>query len=552
MSEETPETLLKSALERIVYFEARSTQLSNDVERSRGEIERLKAELARAAQREIELKRSFAELEVRVACAEAERDEATLLSNALRRERADLVANIVDASRIHGSEVVDGFDLAQFIAQLRSEVLRTRADTDAAADAARGGAARGCDGPAVSRPQEPVSAEGDPATRMARELKATGRLSVSEADVNGLSDGAAFPVAGGETLFGFSVRELASKDAPARSRAAERLAALGQKAAAPALVSALHSELDPSTQVALLKALAVLGAPTAVPAVRPLLAARPAEVRIAALKTLLALEPAAAGPHLAAATSDPDPAVRRRASLLALSLPGRAALELGSTAIRDADPAVRALAALVLGASHAEVVRPLLLEALRDADAKVRRSASQALSNLLGHDVTPVGLTDAHRRREVRRLKDLEPVPLAHRRPRLAQSVAPPRSTAPIATTASSRVEERAQQELEAAPLPVRPARPAALTPRRVPEASLEAAARPLSAPARVAVVEREASTPGLDGRLLGELRASLRGKSLPDLAQAVETSQDEVMRGLGALLSRGAVVRRGLKYFVA
>jgi hypothetical protein len=35
LSDERPESLLKRALEKIVYFEARSTQLSNDFDRAR-------------------------------------------------------------------------------------------------------------------------------------------------------------------------------------------------------------------------------------------------------------------------------------------------------------------------------------------------------------------------------------------------------------------------------------------------------------------------------------------------------------------------------------
>jgi len=58
--------------------------------------------------------------------------------------------------------------------------------------------------------------------------------------------------------------------------------------------------------------------------------------------------------------------------------------------------------------------------------------------------------------------------------------------------------------------------------------------------------------TTELDDRLMVELRASLRGKSLPDLSEAAGTAPDDVMRALSGLLSKGAVVRRGLKYFVA
>src|SRR5687768_9666471 len=102
--DERPDALLKSALEKIVYFEARSEQLVNDLKASRAEVERLKHDLGGAAQREIELRRKIAELEVRANRAHAEREELTRLNEALRAERADLLGKVLEASRIHGSD----------------------------------------------------------------------------------------------------------------------------------------------------------------------------------------------------------------------------------------------------------------------------------------------------------------------------------------------------------------------------------------------------------------------------------------------------------------
>ena len=128
MSDEKPEALLKSALEKIVYFEARASQLTNDAGASRDELERTKTELAAASQREIELRRVIAELEVRATRAHAEREEMARLVDALRRERAELIGKMLDASRIHGvdQEGIDGLDLSQFISQLRQEMLPQR------------------------------------------------------------------------------------------------------------------------------------------------------------------------------------------------------------------------------------------------------------------------------------------------------------------------------------------------------------------------------------------------------------------------------------------
>ena len=87
MSDERPEALLKSALEKIIYFEARSEQLSTDLRGSRDESERLRRELAAAAQREIALRGQVAELEVTVARSTCEREEQARVNEALRRER---------------------------------------------------------------------------------------------------------------------------------------------------------------------------------------------------------------------------------------------------------------------------------------------------------------------------------------------------------------------------------------------------------------------------------------------------------------------------------
>ena len=51
---------------------------------------------------------------------------------------------------------------------------------------------------------------------------------------------------------------------------------------------------------------------------------------------------------------------------------------------------------------------------------------------------------------------------------------------------------------------------------------------------------------------ILRELRAAIRGRPLHELSSGLNASQDAVMRACGELLSQGAIVRRGLKYFVA
>ena len=562
MSDEKPEVLLKSALEKILYFEARSSQLVNDADTSKSELERLKSDLAAASQREIELRRVIAELEVRATRAHAEREEMARVADALRRERAELVGKMLEASRIHGADRdIGDFDLSQFIAQLRAEVLVQRGD-------AKGAVLIGAPPPS-----------GDSIANVATELKAQGRLTVSHRDLESLTGAKEFPGRSEETLFGFSVRELSAPDASARVRAAERLLALRHPAAAPALATALHGEHEPQVQVALLGALSALAKAEAVPVVAPLLTSASPEVRIAALKALLTLDAAAAAPHLAAATKDPDKAVRRRASLLALGLSGAQALELGTQAIRDTDADVRALAALVLGASNAETARPLLTEAMRDADVRVRRAASQSLSRLLGQDVTSlVALDDASRRREVRRLASVPVRPVSsitlkpspglsepvEDRPAKQTALAPTSSLSPAGVKApggddvgGNRVGERAVQAVAApvvtsavGPSSTSSDRPVASAPA-IP--SVAAAVAAGAAHTRVAVIEQPVTTnPALPSALMDQLRATIRGCTLQDLASGTGASMDDTMRACGALISDGQVVRRGHKYFVA
>ena len=523
MGEDRPDALLKSALEKIVYFEARSEQLKSDLSQARAEIERQQAELAQAAQREIELRRQTAALEVRLARADSEREQLVRANDALRRERATLVGKLLDASRIHASdqpasEALD-FDFAGFISELRNMALAGAPAPALLSQAVPEPPRAKVVVLAQAQPQEAVGEDASPVARQAERMLSEGRLRVSDGDLEELSAPPPFratplrepqPVARSEeTLFGFSVRELSAPDASARIRAAERLRAMRNVASGPPLASALQNEQEPSVKVALLTAFAEVASAEAAPVLAPLLEAREPEVRVAALKTLMQLDPGQAGPHLSAAMKDPDRAVRRRASLLALGLKGDAALALGGQAICDEDSEVRGLAALVLGASGGEQARDMLLGALRDPDRKVRSAAAQSLSRLLGQDVsTVVSLDDAQRRREVRRLaalplRQVSPLAAAPASIHVAAMVPPPRMSAPPRT--------------------------ASLTPRA-----------PLEVPESLCT------------SLISEIRAALRGKTTPDLVSVSGTTAVAVEKACELLVARGLVVRRGLKYFAA
>lgn len=614
MSDERPDALLKSALEKIVYFEARADQLHHELEAARQEGERFKRELSETGQREIVLRRQLAELEVRFNRAQAERDELSRVNQALRDERTQLMGKMLDASRIRASgqtrddEDDDiGIDLASFISQLRSEVMNR---PEAAAKVEAPGAARSANAPVASkqlseRPPPPVPDEDEPlfspgapgfalavavaprvaavvaaspVVQQAQRLYSEGRLGVSPQQLAELSGHVGPSGSADETLFGFSVRELSAADPAARVRAAERLKALAQPAAAPALATALHAERDPSVQVALIQAFAGLCREQGASVVSPLLDSPVAEVRIAALKALLTLAPDDAAPHLAQAMKDPDRAVRRRASLLALGLEGDAARRLGEEAIHDADPEVRSLAALALGAANGEDARKLLLDALLDSEFRVRKAAAQSLSRILGQEVLAVvGLDEPQRRREVRRLATLpsrpvraslapppaprrapvEPAPEVSSTPPAVsvKAVAPaPAPAAPVAASASA-----------AAPAPAAPATLARSVPASAPERSGSArvalavmGSRPAPAAAPASEPSAPAARPGpspletLCASFMQDIRAAIRGRSLGELTAALAAPVELAQEALTLLLARGAVIRRGHKYFAA
>ncbi|NRD44641.1 HEAT repeat domain-containing protein [Corallococcus exiguus] len=678
MSDERPDALLKSALEKIVYFEARAQQLHGELASTRDEVSHLKEDLSERHQRELDLRREVASMEVKSARAQAEREELSRLNHALRLERDQLMAKLLDASRIHSSgqsramasddDDELGFDLASFISQLRSEVI-LRGDVPAMRAPFNGPAVplKSSDpsvpwaerpAPAIPSRASTVSSAAaesglSPVAREAQRLQSEGRLRVSPEQMAELSGHTGSTT--DETLFGFSVRELSAADAAARVRAAERLKALAHPAAAPALAAALHAETDATAQVALVQAFAGLCREEGASVVSPLLSSPVPEVRIAALKALLVLAPKDAAPHLAQAMKDSDRSVRRRASLLALGLEGETARRLGEDAIHDTDPEVRALAALALGAGRGENARTLLLGALDDGEARVRKAAAQSLSRILGHDVSAVvALDDAHRRREIRRLATLpvkpvratlevKPVRAAPVVAELAQPVAvnaaqpvtvaqvqqvavmgAPQVSAPVAaaqplpsipahaavpvsladvaantsqwtatpmaapalavaTVGAARSAPVAMHAAAPAPArvanggpvsfasgpaappsrpvaPIPPAAPAQPAVRRTPvQAALVAmgAPPPARAPAPAAqppVPPKRGPSPveALCGAMLQEVRVAVRGRSLAELTSGLSAPAELAQEAVALLVARGAIVRRGHKYFAA
>jgi hypothetical protein len=372
----------------------------------------------------------------------------------------------------------------------------------------------GARGPSVAppAPPPPVTAASILAvTREAERLFEAGRLNVPPS-----------PRHGEESLFGFSIRELSSPDPTARCRAAERLRTLGDRSAAPALAVALHAERDDTVLVGLLEAFRVLGTREGTAVVEPLLGAPEPAVRIAALRAITHLDPDSAPAHLSRAAHDPDASVRRRTALLAVSLGPERMLELERQVSRDPDPEVRRLAVLAAGAAGGEQARSRLLGALEDPDLGVRRAAARSLSGILGIDVGHMAtLSDEERRREVRRLANVAPMPLAQRA-RMLQRPAPLPPEPEVVEEAVGTVEDSGSAHIEVSLPP---------TPREPGELHADEA---------------------LCVQISSELRTSMRGRTVPDLATQLGVTEERVIEAAALLTARGQVIRRGAKLFVA
>ena len=218
MASEGPESLLKSALEKVVFFECRIEQLEADLAAAATERDRLKAELSQFASRELALKQELTGLQSRYLTTRRALDDEQAQVSTLRGERERWFSTLASATRIRqAGELPEGdFDLASFIAELRAEVEALRS------------------GQKVDRavlPPAPAQNAEELATGMAQE----GRLGFSERDRKELVKTARFETRAEETVFAFSLRELSSPHADSRARAAERLGALKTREAAAAV-----------------------------------------------------------------------------------------------------------------------------------------------------------------------------------------------------------------------------------------------------------------------------------------------------------------------------
>ena len=507
-----PEELLRGALEKIVYFECRLAQLEGELKAARDLAVREKVAAVDARGRESASQAALEETRQGLAASRRAGEELAERVRLLEAERERFLAGLIDQARIGGAPrkgkaATDSADLAGFIAEMRAEIERLR-PYKAAAERA---------GLAVEGP--PVAPEPAPSgvRELASRFEEAGRIGLTRADAAGLER--SLPSRAERSLYEASMDDLASDDARTRRRAAETLKAMGSRAAAPLVASAIGRERDPEVKTALLSALSALGEPAASEiAARELSDPRP-PVRAAALEAVAALSGELAEPRLVAALGDPSPSVRRRAVLLLGFARGSTADDALASSLSDRDDGVARAAALSLAGRPTSRAQGALARALDHRVEAVRRVAAEAVARWSGESVA-AGLPAEDRRRAGRRVAEK------------------------LASLDGATLRAAIVSAAPAMPEPPPPPRARA----REGAASPAAGSAPQRAAVAVAVQEPLAADPGAEGSVLLEIRSALRGRTREEIGELVPCG-DAALEGL---LARGAVVRRGQRYFPA
>jgi hypothetical protein len=553
-----PEDLLRGALEKIVFFECRVSQLESELAAARQVAERARGDAAVARRRETELERAIADERGVRAEATTRADELSERVRLLETERERLLTGLVERARLGGAPDSDGdapdeggADLAGFIAELRAEIEDLRA-FKAAAEA--GLATAGAHVARMPRRDAPETM-----LRMAERFEATGRAGLTGRDADELK--AVLPTRSDRVLYERAMDELAAAEPGRRVRAARTLEALGSKTAAPLLAAALGRETDGDVKAAFLGALARFKEPFAADLARRELGDSRAQVRVAALEALAAVAEGDSLDALTGALRDGSSVVRRRAViLLGFARGGRVEGAL-ATALGDADPGVARAAAAALSGRPSAAAQNALARALEHADAGVRRSAAGALGRWT--DAPVEADAPAHERRRVARRIAEKLASLSDAEVRTAVLAG---AGTGARTSASAAGVSRVARVSAAGGLDIASAQPA---PERIsksvrgdpstgsgePRTDVVPEGAVRSARVAVAVLEAEAvasAAPGLEDQVLAEIRMALRGCAAGDLERALGAAPDRIAASLHTLAARGAVALRGTRWFMA
>jgi hypothetical protein len=586
----SPEELLRSALEKIVFFECRVASLERELEVTRAAAARAREDAASARRRESDLQAALAQSRGLASAATVQVTEQSDRVRLLEAERERFLTGLVERARVAGTPIVEGdepgseSDLAGFIAELRAEIetlRRWKLAGEAAGirldEAPSPLSIAPPSAPAVPSPSPPVPPA--PALHLpalASRFEEAGRIGVSREQARALSP--AFTTRSERILYEASLDDLSANDPSARKRAASCLRALGSRAAAPLVAAALGREADGEVKAALLSALSALGEPAVFElALRELSDPRPG-VRAAALEAASTLARGRCVPHLIAALGDPSAQVRRRSVVLLGFAPGESAEDALASALSDRDPGVARTAAAALAGRPSARAQGALARALAHHEPDVRAVAARAVARWSGEAVVDTAAPEADRRRAARRIAEkllemdggalrdaVTRVPAAVVSTAGAACAARAKATAKPEGTAAGANGDLARRE-RSAPSPST-AVPAVPCPALRTGSAPPAAARTRRAalppePARPAALLRQASgavtvaAPDADGVLaaaaLGEVRTTLRGCTADEIVSALARGRVEVEAVLRALVAQGRLVARGPRFFMS
>ena len=568
----SPEELLRSALEKVIFFECRVASLEHELEAARTTAARSREEAGAARRRETELEQTAAQLRGAQATAAVHNAELAERVRLLEAERERFLSGMVESARVAGAPAdVDGdagnaSELAGFISELRAEIEELRAFKQKAVAAGFASSALREGGwPSNAIPNSlaptaaPIPTPIPTTTRavvtipaveaIAARMEMSGRITVTREDARALPS---FPTRSERALYETCLDDLAARDPAARRRAADGLRALGSKNAAPLLAAALGREADGDVKVALLAALGALAESNAADlALRELSDPRPG-VRAAALDAASALGKERAVPTLAGALADPSALVRRRAVVLLGFSRGEAADDALAAALSDRDAGVTRAAAAALSGRPSARAQGALAKALQHQEPAVRRAAALATARWSGEQVDTAA-PEQDRRSAARRISEklltVQSEELRSAVTRVAVACGSPPAPSPRPSPPAG---ERGLAPQRSAS-PSAPARPPSPSPWK---GEGRGEGRRTSAPASLlhsaVLVAAPDADPSLADGALAEVRMALRGRTAEELAGMLGRDRLAVEDALRSLVAQGRLVARGPRFFMS
>ena len=526
-----PEEFLRGALEKIVYYECRISQLNAELSAERATVIREKEASAAARARELEqemllirtrselatLKSRSIDLEERVRLLEAEREY--ILSGFVESAQVTGAPGDNDADDLSDGQAV----LAGFIAELRSNIEHLKLWKEAAQKA----------GITIEEKTDTQrSAQISSISTLADQFEKVGRLGIAEYETDQIKE--KFTTRAERSLYETSMEDLVTADPGRRKRAAECLRALGSPSSAPQLATALGRENDPTVKVALLSALTAIGEPSTAEIVLHEVSDPNPEVRAAALDATAALAKELAEPTLVEALGDANASVRRRATLLLGFITTSPAVDALVTMLSDREPGVARTAALALSGKPDINAQSALTKALNHPEPAVRRCAADAVAQWSGERVD-TALPRNELRRMVRRLTD-----------KLAKMDKSAFRQAMLGVSPGTRAINQGKNKNTVTEHPAKRESPQNRT-----ETTATKAVRAISR--IIPVVEEVPSDESsqLETTIIGEIRTSLRGRTADELSQFTDTALAAVTDCLDGLVSKGTLSQRGTRFFI-